>query len=85
MIMLKLGLNNETMLGHSNPFKMDKIVSIDFYYRKVLFEKHFSWTATIKFRNGDTEGSQKFEVTDVESDTAFADVTEKTQKFINSL
>ena len=83
--MLKLGLNSDGVKALNDPFKMKHITSVSLRYSKVMFEKYFSWKATINFQNGNTEGSQNFEVTDIESDDAFKEITQKLQNFINSL
>lgn len=77
--------NNHLPFELKNPFNKESIVRVSLEYKKVLFEKHFSWKATIKFRNGDTEGVQNFEVTDIESDNAFKVIVEKIQTFISNL
>lgn len=68
-----------------DPFKQDKIKSISFDYAKIMFEKAFSWTARVRFTNGNTDGAQSFEVRDDESKNAFEEITRQVQSFINSL
>ena len=77
--------DNNEVSPLKNPFKQQHIKSIYLSYERVMFEKHFAWEARVRFSNDDTEGTQKFKVTDLESDTAFQDITLKVQTFINSL
>jgi hypothetical protein len=45
----------------NNPFKKSSIISINVDYSQSLFD-HDKWSAygNIKFKNGNTEGNQKF-------------------------
>lgn len=69
----------------TDPFKSDKIVAISLDYSKSLFEKCWEWRGTIKFKNGNTEGSQKFKVADSSAYNSFEKITQQMQTFINSL
>jgi hypothetical protein len=68
-----------------NPFDKDKITNISLSYRKVMFEKIFSWTARVEFTNGNTSGSQRFEVKDSTEYNSFEVITKQIQEFIDSL
>lgn len=83
--MLKLGDNKHSIQVFKDPFKASKITDINLRYSKVMFEKYFSWRATIRFQNGSTRGSQDFEVTDIESDDAFEVITKQIQTFVDNL
>lgn len=46
-----------------NPFTQDKITRIDLHYNRVTVfsEDHIYNTGSVTFKNGNTEGTQKFE------------------------
>lgn len=46
-----------------NPFNKVSIKSINIYYREDIFSRDGKWscTANVEFKNGNTEGKQKFE------------------------
>lgn len=69
----------------SDPFKADKITSINLNYRKKLFETYWIWEARVNFKNGKTEGTQMFEVKDSSDYNSFEKITKEIQTFINSL
>lgn len=75
----------ESMSVVSNPFKKESITSINLEYEKKIFKDYWSWRAIVRFTNGNTSGSQAFEVTDLESENAFADITKQIQNFINTI
>lgn len=83
--MKQLGTNKNSIQVLKDPFHASKITNIHLNYSRVMFEKYFSWTATVKFQNGNTKGSQDFEVTDIESDNAFEVITKQIQVFVDSL
>ena len=83
--MKQIGTANHELDVFRDPFKKTKIESVSLNYSRVMFETYFSWVGRIYFSNGDTSGSQKFEVTDQESEDAFGTITRQIQQFINSL
>ena len=83
--MKNIGSPNSTISVLKDPFKQNMINSISLEYRKVMFEKYFSWRGTVRFKNGNTSGQQDFEVTDVESEDAFSAISIQIQEFINTL
>lgn len=83
--MKKLGDNKHSIQAFKDPFKTSKIVSITLKYSEEIFEDYFSWQASIRFRNGDTRGSQDFKVSDKESNNAFEAISKKVQDFVGNL
>lgn len=77
--------NKNSINPLKNPFKKENIDSISLTYRKVMFEKYFSWRGRVSFTKGNTSGEQKFEVTDLESETPFEDITKQIQNFVDNL
>ena len=69
----------------SDPFKANKIKSISLNYHKKMFETYWVWEANIRFQNGNTEGTQRFEVADSSDYNSFEKITKDIQAFINGL
>lgn len=84
--MNKIGESTQTNISVlKNPFTQTSIKSISLDYSKVTFEPHFSWIGRINFTNGDTSGTQRFEVEDAEGINSFEVITKQIQEFINNL
>ena len=62
----------------NNPFKKSSIISINVDYSQSLFD-HDKWSAygNIKFKNGNTEGNQKFK------EDSFDNVVAQIKNYIN--
>lgn len=82
-------MNLTTIVGQENtigilldPFKSDRITSINFYGSINAFEKEFTWWCKVEFVNGNTHGSQKF--SNYKKDE-FAQLVKDVEAFINSL
>lgn len=66
--------------SYSNPFKSDKVDSIDFTIDKNMFDKNkIQYKARIRFINGNSTGYQNIESTD------FVSLVKETELFIKSL
>ena len=64
---------------HLDPFKKDKVDSINLYYSKKIFESYYVWQGTISFKNGNTSGKQQFEEKELPV------ILQKMQQFLDSL
>lgn len=62
-----------------DPFKRDKLVSISMYYFFPLLEKEMIWDCTIKFKNDNTVGEQRF------TDKNFETVVFQMNQFLKNL
>jgi|LakMenEpi03Aug12_release.lakeMendotaPanAssembly.Ray.scaffolds.fasta_scaffold962431_3 hypothetical protein len=66
--------------SYSNPFKSDKVDKIEFTIgRKLFTENEIEYTASIRFKNGNSTGYQKIESSD------FVSLVRETESFIKSL
>jgi len=69
-----------------NPFAIDKIKRLSLTYKKAFLEKYWSWTASLSFVDGDTSGTQKFEVIDTEiPGESHTLILKEIQSFISNL
>lgn len=59
------GSNTHMPTTLNNPFAIDKVENIWIHMRKNLFSKGFSFTGSVEFSNGRTNGEQKFEGADI--------------------
>jgi len=55
-----IGTEKESKLSIvQDPFKKDKVDSISIMMEKVIFSKEYYWYAMVRFKNGNTSGSQR--------------------------
>ena len=83
--MIDIGNKGQSISVLKDPFKAEYVTKISLTYRKAMFEDYFSWRAYVDFNNGNTSGTQKFEVKVEESVDAFSIITKQIQEFINNL
>lgn len=73
-----LGKTRETLSILKNPFVSSNINNLNIFY----FTSTDRWTAEVNFKNGNTSGTQSFEVKGAEN---FFILQQQMQDFINSL
>lgn len=78
MSLLSLLSDKKELSPVNDPFKKDCLKSVHAHVMK-FYDGTFSFTGSIEFKNGDTEGTQKFSADD------FGSLIQKMESFIKTL
>ena len=77
--MTSLNIQSSELQDFKNPFRKESVESIWFNMRKNIFTGNPTYTAAVKFKNGNTAGEQNFTADN------FQNLVKKVEQFIEEI
>ena len=77
--MLDIKKAHEALSELKDPFSSDCVIKLSTYCSKSIFDGRWSYNGTIGFKNGNTEGEQKFKA------DSLAELLKKMEAFVEGL